>query len=54
MIFSWKINIYDVITTLDKCCVFLSNLFISDMQLISKLVSTINLKALLCYFRTMK
>ena len=54
MIFSWKINIYDDITTLDKCCLFVLNFSINAMELISIIVSTINLNVSLCYFRTMK
>ena len=54
MLFSWKINIYDDITALDKCCMVLLNFFINALQLISIIVSIINLNVSLCYFKTMK
>ena len=33
IIFSWKINIYDEITTFNECSPFVFNLFINSMQL---------------------
>ena len=54
MIFSWKINIYDDITALDKCTILLLNFFINVMQLISIILFTINLNVSLCYLITMK
>ena len=54
MVFSWKINIYDDITALDKCTIFSLNLFINGMQLISIILFKIILNVSLCDLRTMK